>query len=741
MRNSVIHGCVPWALKAVPDKHVQCCVTSPPYWGLRDYGIEPVDWPAVEFAPIAGLPVVKVAAQKAVLGLEDDLWSFVGHIVLVFREVWRVMRDDAVLWLNMGDSYAACGSGSDGKELAYMGEAATRRQARRPKASGLKPKDLVGQPWLLAKALQADGWFLRSDVIWCLSGGAHVYVRGQKGDMPMMIRDLVRLKPRSVQLWNGKAWTRYMGYREATSRAGALEIELRSGERIGCTPGHEWPTQRGLVAAAGLAVGDVIHTCSLPQPEADCPHNIPPNVGWVVGHYLAEGSRSGTTIQIACHADEEPFVRRQWAEFAQSYGGSTHSHTYRGKGRTVCVEGRAALAIIDTYIAGRTAKDKHLTTAAWNRESLFLDYVRRGYIYGDGHYEENNNRWRLGFTRNDHLAADLRTLAARLGHRVRLRACFANIGEKRYPAYRGEWRCSTTSHHNTKPNGEIVAIRASRARRFYDIAVEDAPHLFSLASGVLTHNSKPNPMPESCRDRPTKSHEHVFLLTKQGRYFYDADAVREAGARDGDGCGKWSAARTNAPGDGRAPVDRGARRPDTATGRNLRDVWTIATQGFPDAHFATFPEKLIEPCIKAGTSERGACAKCGAGWERVTEKGALIADGHAKHLRPHAIEPNLRDVADKGWSQEAGFMPNACFAHTTTGWRPSCECEAGEPVPAIVLDPFGGSGTTAAVAYRLGRDYVLCEANADYLPMIAKRVGKVSVPLFEHEEEEGDEEA
>src|SRR5271157_1755917 len=137
-----------------------------------------------------------------------------------------------------------------------------------------------------------------------------------------------------------------------------------------------------------------------------------------------------------------------------------------------------------------------------------------------------------------------------------------------------------------------------------------------LRSDIIWH--KPNPMPESVRDRPTKSHEYVFLLSKSARYFWDQEAVREGYADDRNGAsnarshryleatGKRTKSTTLAIGSGKS-------------GRNLRSVWTIPPRAFHGAHFATFPPAMVERCVKAGTSERGACPQCGKAWERVTE--------------------------------------------------------------------------------------------------------------------------
>lgn len=151
-------------LREMPDESVQCRVTSPPYWGLRDYGLEPTDWPAVEYDLPGG--TLSIPAATCCLGLEETPEQFVGHLVLVFREVGRVLRGDGTLWLNLGDSYAGGGCGPRDPERwpkqsrnDHMPKHAKRRHGR-------KTKDLIGAPWLVAFALQADGWYLRQENIW-----------------------------------------------------------------------------------------------------------------------------------------------------------------------------------------------------------------------------------------------------------------------------------------------------------------------------------------------------------------------------------------------------------------------------------------------------------------------------------------------------------------------------------------------------------------------------------------------
>lgn len=605
----------------------------------------------------------RCGAWRGSLGLEPTIDLYVAHLVEIFQEVRRVLRKDGTVWINLGDSY----NGSS--------------------RTGLKAKDLCGIPWRVAFALQTDGWYLRSDIVWCLSGGTRVYARTQKGEVPMMIKDLVRLRPETVKLWNGVRWTQALGWSE-TPRKETVEIRLRSGEVIGCTPHHEWPTQRGRVAAFDLRVGDVIDSTPLPEPERPkTPMFVPDDIGRFVGIYLADGSRSCSTIQIASHLCEEQrvvFLR----DLAERYGGSVHIYQISPNGMTINVESRVLAALVDTYISGRDASTKHLNVECWKRSNAFLSAVLRGYLEGDGYYDEKNARWRLRFTANDALAVDLRTLAARLGVWLRLSRTNHMFNGRAFPGWRGQLRFEKSGHHNEKADTEVIAIRRSRARKFWHIGVADEPHTFALASGVLTYNSKPNTMPESVTDRPTKAHEYLFLLAKSARYFYDAEAVREPAEY---GRREWTSIDGNmaSVGDerGRATV-KGA---NPSTGHNKRTVWTIATQPFPGAHFSTFPEALVEPCIRAGTSAKGVCRECGAPWKRITKR----------------VDTGRKSVVES----------------LTVGWRPTCEHE-GEPVPATVLDPFCGAGTTLLVATKLGRHSIGIDLSGEYADMARNRMLK-----------------
>jgi DNA modification methylase len=144
--------------------------------------------------------------------------------------------------------------------------------------------------------------------------------------------------------------------------------------------------------------------------------------------------------------------------------------------------------------------------------------------------------------------------------------------------------------------------------------------------------SKPNPMPESVTDRPTKAHEYVFLLSKSPRYFFDAEAVRESAQNRGEPDeSKLSREQRDVPregGPGRFTRGGGSATGfGSLTGRNVRSVWEIATEPYPDAHFATYPTRLVERCILAGSSARGCCPVCGAPWTREVDISYAKAPG------------------------------------------------------------------------------------------------------------------
>jgi DNA modification methylase len=323
---------------------------------------------------------------------------------------------------------------------------------------------------------------------------------------------------------------------------------------------------------------------------------------------------------------------------------------------------------------------------------------------------------------------------------------------------------------------------------------------------------KRNPMPESVRDRCTKAHEYVFLLSKSERYFFDAEAISEpsvyadeaiydngANGLSSSQSHRGSTRKFKAPGgfpagwdtrtggrshreltgryseatqlprsgnkqrtygaDRGVPVGRfgengrhqGASVPWEGLTRNKRSVWDLTSKPFPDAHFATFPPELPETCIKAGTSAMGVCPTCQAPYERL-ERTTFVPQPDVSE------EKGVRGAEDqKQQERRDNGYPRGVTARTTIGWAPACEChgkwiteraprptparpnakvtvrryepapDAPGPCPALVLDPFGGSGTTGLVAVALRRDCILIELNEAYADMAERRIHG---PLF-----------
>jgi DNA modification methylase len=227
-----------------------------------------------------------------------------------------------------------------------------------------------------------------------------------------------------------------------------------------------------------------------------------------------------------------------------------------------------------------------------------------------------------------------------------------------------------------------------------------------------------NCLPESVRDRPTQSHEYVFLLAKRSRYFYDADAVREPGSpriRKG-GTAPYLAGGSATHGLG----SRSLHQPAGGLGRNRRSVWAINTEPFPGTHFAVFPKALAEICILAGTSPR-ACPACGAPWERVVEKGEPVLGAWS------AKGAGQCDIGAGGMrraSLEGGSTLKHAVPTKTVGWQPGCRCSGNDGSGrCVVLDPFGGAGTTTLAAISLGRDSVYIDLKREYAEMALDRCG------------------
>ena len=288
------------------------------------------------------------------------------------------------------------------------------------------------------------------------------------------------------------------------------------------------------------------------------------------------------------------------------------------------------------------------------------------------------------------------------------------------------------------------------------IALRDSGYY--LRSDIIWE--KPNSMPASATDRCTNSHEHLFLLTKNNQYFYDAEAIKERCSEanindflarktlDNKGRGKkgtYDEARPDLTRSREAYMPKDFMRNKRSVWRvgeggeeiwrwlfentteeffypllekfiseseNKNSVWSINTKPFKGAHFACFPQELIIDCIKAGSSEYGCCADCGAPWERIVERTAgesvSCPKTDAAHIARGGVGKPSGTVGKSGGGRINGTTE-------TIGWQPTCKCDTKEIVPSIILDCFGGAATTGVVARKLNRNFILIELNPEYV--------------------------
>ncbi len=422
---TILEGCAWAVLQTLPANSVDCLITSPPYWGLRDYGIDPTAWPDCAYAPMPGLDKIEVKAETSCLGLEPTLHAFLAHLVLIFDECRRVLKPTGSAWVNMGDGYAQhAGQHKAGDSIGEKQATNGGSNVTRPHA-GLKPKDLIGQPWRVAFALQAAGWYLRQDNIW-----------HKPNPMPESVRD----------------------------RA---------------TKAHEY----------------VFH--------------------------LTKSERYYFDLEA-------------WSEKASE---GTH---------------------------------------------------------------------------------------ARLAQNVE-----AQIGSER-------------AHAGGKTNGNMKA--------------------------VIGRQSTPKTLPE-----------HDGMIKNNG----SMDAAM-------------------------------AIMPLT---RNKRSVWTVPTVAYAEAHYATYPPRLITPPLLASTSAKGCCVTCGKPWERVVEKTDVVNPAHNGSRFDHGKTAD-RPVHGMDTTQKGERF----LKQPTDRWQPTCECADRSVRAPIVLDPFGGSGTTAQVALEHGRHAILIERGPHNIALIQRRL-------------------
>ena len=608
----VMEGDCRSVLATLPAQSVQCCVTSPPYYGLRDYGVD------------------------GQIGLEKTPDEYVAEMVAVFRDVRRVLRDDGVLWLNLGDSYNAAGrTGHGGTRVGYKQgsnrASASGGDACRPSVANLKEKDLIGIPWMVAFALRADGWYLRSECIWA-----------KPNPMPESVTDRPTKAHEQVFLLSKSA--RYFYDADAISE----------------------PVQHP----------DQLHKSSRKTKDQESAFH---------GHAPTNLGRCGTD-------PNGRNARTIWTIATQPFSGVKLRSDYVG------ADGKHYRLSTDCPVHAPRATRQSLQTAldGGHRDQQSIHNPGTDDCPVAGH---EGGRDAIPLKTSDMIGEEIR-----LGH-----------GPESNPE-------SKTLAQSPTHSADDPAIGGALPHHTYGTS-EHATHLACGSGSPLLGSSEPATPSnrQSHRTDPVPATSpacNVSAQTANGtadtsalpQPFGLADHSRESKS-DGSEMGAHPSARKVG-----SSVRKSAFRHDNGSECLCEQVTTD--------HFATMPPALAERCIKAGTSERGCCAECGAPWVRVVE---TTRD-------ERAFARDQRDGQSSGSSHRTinGVVPSFIPPKsTTTGWAPSCDCAPHDPIPCTILDPFGGAGTTALVADRLNRNATIIELNPEYAALARERV-TADAGMFAH---------
>jgi hypothetical protein len=253
---------------------------------------------------------------------------------------------------------------------------------------------------------------------------------------------------------------------------------------------------------------------------------------------------------------------------------------------------------------------------------------------------------------------------------------------------------------------------------YWDIEVASEPHLFCLSSGIVSHNSC---MPESVSDRCSQAWEPIIMLTKNEKYFFDHQALVDTAEE------RYELQRTLFE---ETTSDDADESDGQVIGPRPRNVWRLRQEPSPEAHCAVFPQDLPRRCILLGSSSKGCCRICGAPWQRfIRDTGQRVVTEAMKdcggdaegHYYGQAVK-DYKSVKAQDASDTKRRVLESMSKVVEQEWRPTCGCKKTEPMPCMVLDPFTGSGTTALVAKKLGRNYIGVELKQEYADMAAKRI-------------------
>lgn len=711
-------------LKACKSNSIHCLVTSPPYFGLRDYGTDPVPWETMSYPPMPNIPGIKVPAMTISLGQEPTLESFIGHLVLIFREARRVLHPTGTLWVNMGDSYCQNGKwgGSSSGMNNYSIDGGYQRSRR--KIDGLKPKDMVMQPARLALALQADGWYLRSDIIWEKNNSMPESVN----DRPTTNHEHIFILAKSKHYYYDK-------------HAIAEPVKLSS------------------VTRANRAVSDTHKNMKIP---GQLPHSMHKARANGKGYQMPATKNKRTVWRVstkgfpgahfACvDAETECLTIGGWKRYHEINPGDvifTYNmqsellelqpiqkvETYPYNGNLISVFGRSSNMLMTpnhrcvvktrnkqggTYPPKIVKADelksgmKFPVAAVLPDTELLIPNVPLeffellGWVLSDGQYFDNGGVWiSQSLTAKPIHVAQLDKLADFFGDDM-----------QRHQRDREEKGIEITYR--------IHRELRKRVRLFIPDKFQIPEHFLLLPSEYL----------RSFLDGFVGGDGHVRAdgrITIIQKAKQPIDLIQAMYLRLGKSCvlsqrgnGIWSAFVTNADSRYFKNAHSSLIRDDYAYHGIVwcpvvkNTTWLARRGGRPFITGNTFPEALIEPMILAGCSPK-VCPKCLSPWERQTEKVFIPQEDVSLERGIKGAPGQKAQYEDNQWNN----VPRGSVAHKTIGWQPTCKCPPSPSIPSTVMDIFMGSGTTALVAMKNSLNYMGCDLNPEYVEMAQKRLSR-----------------
>lgn len=719
-------------MSELPDESVQCFVTSPPYFGLRKYsgdqelvwggngdcehewGVDILgntrrenfkDWgnkgsgiDAPHIKVRQGAFCSKCTAWRGAYGLEPTIELYVDHSIEILREIRRVLRKDGVCFFNLGDSYYASG-GAHKPEHANPGLSKSSQRGGVPHGgkSDKRGKELLG--------------FSVSDFLSQNPCGECVRI--------LLNHNLDTYDYHALALAAASILSNHSHKEQQIAHSGNLDLAYQGGRSASGISGLCSfaklldGVEHGALESTNLGVSAGFPHCPYAPSCWDCPSLI-----GIISHELQETNSEvcpfwlcllsqgiqGLTASISSTLEIDGASAVRIKDTAYDYLSSLYSiipqHPLNLKPKDLC--------LIPSRVAIAAQADGWFVRSdiIWNKRNPMPESVNDR--------PTNSHEYVWMFTKSGtpqywtHRDID--------GTRKRPKADYRWVNERTEEEVAVEpldWREKTTCPEcKGEKNLEV-----------------------DIGLGIMRWEEC-----EYCHGKGKVRLWKRINLWKGHDYYWDADAVREPHLRDWSLSGGGLLPCKSRPEGGTGWATQAGRNDDNRAkppqlnpnGRNIRSVWEIATQPYPEAHFATFPEELVARCVKAATPEVGCCSECGAPWSRVSSRNEVSPTMRDGEWEADASRMGIIGTMGRGGRLRVGLDRKTALeknpGYTTLGWRPTCRCNA-EVVPSLVDDPMVGSGTTLWVAKKLGRRAVGYDTSREYCELAVDRNRQMALEL------------